>query len=78
MDAAARMVAAGLGPAILPRQAVQPGHAGIVLVPLAEPWARRRFVLCTRADGSTSAATRLLAQHLQASARTASRPGANP
>lgn len=66
MDAAARMVAAGLGPAILPREAVQ-DHASaqrMALVPLADAWSRRRFVICTRADGSVSAATRLLAEHL--------------
>jgi DNA-binding transcriptional LysR family regulator len=66
MDAAARIVAAGLGPAILPLEAVS-GHATIsalALVPLAEPWAERRFVICTRADGSAAASTRLLAEHL--------------
>lgn len=66
MDAAARIVAAGLGPAILPREAVR-GHAAaahLALVPLDEPWALRRFVICTRADGSATAATRLMVQHL--------------
>lgn len=67
MDAAARIVAAGLGPAVLPREAVL-GHASaaaLALVPLSDPWAERRFVIVTRADGSVPATTRLLAQHLQ-------------
>ena len=67
MDTAARIVAAGLGPAVLPREAVQ-GHASaaaLALVPLSDPWAERRFVVVTRADGSVPATTRLLVQHLQ-------------
>jgi DNA-binding transcriptional LysR family regulator len=66
MDAAARLVAAGLGAAVLPREAVQEHSAAqrMALVPLSEPWSRRRFKLCMRADGSVSAATRLLAEHL--------------
>jgi DNA-binding transcriptional LysR family regulator len=66
MDAAARIVAAGLGPAELPREAVQ-GHAcaaALALVPLADAWAERRFVIVTRADASVSATTRELVRHL--------------
>lgn len=66
MDAAARIVAAGLGPAVLPREAIE-GHAcaaALSLVPLTDPWAERRFALCTRGDGSTAATTRLLVAHL--------------
>jgi DNA-binding transcriptional LysR family regulator len=84
MDAAARIVAAGLGPAVLPRDAVQ-GHACaalLALVPLAEAWAERRFVIATRADGSVSASTRSLVQHLQRAAAAGtldrSRPTASP
>ncbi len=68
MDAAARIVAAGLGPAVLPREAVA-GHASaraLALVPLAEPWAERRFVIVTR--GTVSAGVRLLVQHLHRAA----------
>jgi DNA-binding transcriptional LysR family regulator len=70
MDAAARIVAAGLGPAILPREAVLAHSAsrGLALVPLTDAWARRQFVLCLRADGSVSAVTRLLAEALRAAA----------
>lgn len=71
MDAAARIVAAGLGPAILPREAVHK-HAvsqGLALVPLTDAWAERRFVICHRADGSVSATTRLLVEALRAAAQ---------
>lgn len=66
IDAAARLVVAGLGLAILPVEVATP-HAGagrLALVPLAEPWAVRRFVLVTRPTPLLSAAARLLAQSL--------------
>lgn len=71
MDAAARIVAAGLGPAILPREAVelQAGAFGLAMVALSDDWAVRRFVVCTRADGSVAASTRLLVAHLAQQAR---------
>ncbi|MFO1328458.1 MAG: LysR family transcriptional regulator [Rubrivivax sp.] len=50
MDAACRLVAAGLGLAILPREVATP-HAGagrLALVPLDEAWAERRFVVACR------------------------------
>jgi hypothetical protein len=50
LDAAFRMVAAGLGMALLPLEAAA-AHAGagqIALVPLSDAWALRRFVLVTR------------------------------
>jgi DNA-binding transcriptional LysR family regulator len=74
LDAAARIVAAGLGPAILPREAVQAQAAShrLALVPLTDDWARRRFVICLRADGSVSAATRLLVEVLRDAAAGAS------
>lgn len=73
MDAAARIVAAGLGPAIIPREAVQMHAAsqGLALVPLTDAWARRQFVVCHRADGTVSAAARLLAEALRAAAASA-------
>lgn len=70
MDAACRIVAAGLGLAVLPREVAVP-HAGagrLALVPLAEPWAERQFVVLTRAWARTSAAARLLAQELESAA----------
>jgi DNA-binding transcriptional LysR family regulator len=71
MDAAARIVAAGLGPAILPREAVaqHASAAGLALVPLTDAWAERRFVCCLRNDGTVAATTKLLAEHLSRAAR---------
>ncbi|MFT3820797.1 MAG: LysR family transcriptional regulator [Rubrivivax sp.] len=66
LDAACRLVAAGLGLAVLPLEAATP-HAGtgrLALVPLAEPWAVRRFVLVARAEPLLSASARLLAERL--------------
>ncbi len=68
IDAACRIVAAGLGLAVLPREVAVP-HAGagrLALVPLAEAWALRRFVVATRPEPLRSASARLLAQYLQA------------
>ena len=48
LDAACRIVAAGLGLAVMPREAVGAAAQGLVLLPLAEPWAERRFVVCSR------------------------------
>lgn len=71
LDAACRIVAAGLGLGVLPREATAPHAAasGLVMVPLVDEWAERRFVLCTRAEGALSATTRLLVAHLVAQAR---------
>jgi DNA-binding transcriptional LysR family regulator len=67
LDAACRIVAAGLGLAILPREAAAPhADAGrLALVALAEPWAERRFVVCHRAEPLLSASARLLLAQLQ-------------
>ena len=70
LNAACRMVAAGLGLAILPLEAATP-HAGagrLALVPLAETWAVRRFVIISRGQPWLSAAAQLLAQHLRSAA----------
>ncbi len=71
IEAACRIVAAGLGMALLPREAVAP-HAGagrLRLVPLLEPWAERRLVLVTQPGVPLSASTRLLVDHLQTCAK---------
>jgi DNA-binding transcriptional LysR family regulator len=77
LDAACRIVAARLGLAVLPREATEP-HVqalGLRFVPLAEPWARRRFVICLRDAAGLTAAARLLADHLvQQAAGEATRP----
>ena len=51
LDAACRIVGAGLGIAVLPREATAPHVSArrLAMVPLAEPWAVRRFVVCSRA-----------------------------
>ena len=70
LDAACRIVGAGLGIAVLPREATTP-HASatrLAMVPLAEPWAVRRFVIVSRPDDALSATTRLLIDHLRAQA----------
>lgn len=66
-DAACRMIPAGLGLAVVPREAASPqaGAGRLALVPLAEPWAVRRFVLVMRPAPLVSAATALLAQALR-------------
>ena len=71
LEAACRIVAAGLGIAILPHEAVVT-HAtstDLAMVPLADAWARRRFVVCSRP--AVPAAARLLIDHLEARARSA-------
>ena len=76
MDAACRIVAAGLGLAVLPREVAVP-HAGagrLALVPLADAWAARRFVVASRPEPLRSAAARLLADHSQAAATPAADP----
>lgn len=70
LDAACRMIAAGLGLAVVPQEATIP-HAGagrLAMVPLADPWAVRRFVVVTRAAPLLSAAARLLVQSLHEAA----------
>lgn len=67
LDAACRIVAAGLGLAILPREAAAPhADAGrLSLVPLLDGWAQRQFVLATRPEPLLSASARLLLGHLR-------------
>lgn len=67
MDATARIVAAGLGAAILPREALPPRalESGLVAVPLSDAWAARRIVICSRDAAGLPATARLLRDHLQ-------------
>jgi DNA-binding transcriptional LysR family regulator len=74
LDTAFRLVAAGLGLAIMPLEAATP-HAGagrLALVPLAEAWAERRLVIVTRGAPLLSAAAGLLVQSLREKADEAS------
>lgn len=67
IDAGVRFVAAGLGPAVLPREAAL-GHAkarGLAFVPLADAWAQRQFVIVTRGNASETVPTQLLIRHLR-------------
>ena len=66
IDAACRIVAAGLGLAIIPMEAANPHAAAgrLSLVRLAEPWAMRQFVVVTRPAPLASAAARELADRL--------------
>lgn len=66
-DASCRMVAAGLGVAVLPRQAIAPQlqHLPLQAVPLAEEWAQRTHFLALRAGDGAPAAARTLVQALQ-------------
>lgn len=66
-DGVSRTVAAGLGVSVLPREVVTPvaEALGLRMIPLADPWARRQFVVCSRADALLSASVRLVLQGLR-------------
>lgn len=61
-EASLRVVAAGLGVAVIPRQVAQRAPRGAVaIVPLADAWAQRRFAVCFRSfDALQPAAARLV------------------
>lgn len=65
-DASLRCVRAGLGLAVMPREVVHPVAASldVVIVPIADPWASRRFAICFRDEASLSPAAKLLVEHL--------------
>jgi DNA-binding transcriptional LysR family regulator len=66
-EAALRVVRAGLAISIVPREVAQAAStvpSGITLLPLEEPWAQRRFILCFRDAASLSPAALLLLDHL--------------
>src|SRR5258706_16219819 len=76
IDAAVRFVAAGLGPAVLPREAPM-GHAKarlLAFVPLVDHWATRQFVIITGEGQKESATTRLLMHQLRGRAGKRSPP----
>ncbi|NML43450.1 LysR family transcriptional regulator [Ramlibacter sp. G-1-2-2] len=68
-DAAARMVAAGLGVAVLPVEALAPqlAHLPLHAVPLAEEWAQRTHYLALRTGEEAPAAARTLVDTLRSS-----------
>lgn len=65
-EAALRVVRAGLAISLVPREVAQ-WHAqawGLTLVPMAEPWAQRRFIICFRDAQALTPAAQLLVDHL--------------
>lgn len=66
-DAACRMVAAGIGVAVLPARAIEPqlAHLPLQAVPLAEDWARRTHFLVLRTGDDAPAAARTLVEALR-------------
>ncbi|WBY01407.1 LysR family transcriptional regulator [Ramlibacter tataouinensis] len=65
-DAASRLVAAGLGVAVLPGEAIAPQlqHLPLQALPLAEDWAERTHYLALRTGSDAPAAARTLVQAL--------------
>ena len=65
-DGVCRIVAAGLGVSVLPREVVsaQAQALGLRLIPLADAWARRQMVICSRSEPYLSASVRLVADGL--------------
>ena len=70
VDAACRMVAANLALAVVPREGAGAFQKslGLKIIPLSNPWARRRFVICVRSDTSLSVPARLLVDNLRSHA----------
>lgn len=65
-DAAVRVVGAELAISLVPREVVPPGldSRRVRLIPLAEDWAERRFILCFRDPQLLTPAARMLLDHL--------------
>jgi DNA-binding transcriptional LysR family regulator len=65
-DAACRNVAAGLGIAVVPREAAGAcaSSLDLRLVALTDAWATRRFIICMRSRESLTATARLLVDYL--------------
>jgi molybdate transport repressor ModE-like protein len=72
-EAACRYAAQGVGIAVMPERAALRcrGRLAIATVPLADPWASRRLMVCVRHLSSLSVHARRLVEHLiEAGART--------
>ena len=65
-DEICRMVETGVGIAVIPEAAARRCRRSMAIatVALAEPWASRRLVICTRSSGRLSAPAMRLLQHL--------------
>lgn len=68
-EAALRVVRAGLAISLVPREVAElhAGAWGLKLIPMAEPWAQRRFIICFRDAKALSPAAQLLVDHLSRS-----------
>lgn len=69
-EAVCRAVEAGFGAGVLPLHAARTfaGAMKLRVLPLAEPWARRRMLLCLRGEPEAASPLRALVVHLAASA----------
>lgn len=65
-EAALRVVRAGLAISLVPREVAEiyAQAYGLKIVPLAEPWAQRRFIICFRDTPDLSPSAQLLIEHL--------------
>ena len=65
-EAALRVVRAGLAISLVPREVtdLQVAAYGLQVIPLAEPWAQRRFIVCFRDPHALTPAAQLLLEHL--------------
>jgi DNA-binding transcriptional LysR family regulator len=65
-EAALRVVRAGLGISIVPREVAQPlaEAFNLAIIPLRDTWAKRRFVVCFQDEKTLSNAAKLMAEHL--------------
>ncbi len=70
-EAALRVVRAGLAISLVPREVAEVYVAayGLKIIPLAEPWAQRRFIICFRDVKTLSPSAQLLIDHLAAQFR---------
>lgn len=72
-EAMLRIVKARLGISVIPKEIAGPYAPllGLVVVPLRDAWAQRRFAICYRERETLPKAARLLLDHLVAAARRA-------
>lgn len=70
-EAALRVVRAGLAISLVPREVanIYAEAYGLKVIPMAEPWAKRRFIICYRDAQTLSPSAQLLADHLAANAQ---------
>ena len=79
-DAALRVVAAGLGIGVIPRQVTRGFNErhGIKVIPLTDAWAQRRFAVCFRERAALTPAALRMVEYLAARSETASVSDAPP